>query len=392
MEQRQQEQLQSLQRMVEQLQRQVEQLQQQFQQHAAEQQQQLVVSNNSNNEKKRPATLRTPLLSRTDAKKRIVDGKPATTSRMLQNSDPSIIVHICIFLDNDSLMNISAVSKKLRTIICDHPGMNNNRIAPVLTIGASDNANDAGRTQRLVNNLIRRVSSHANFFQRYRRIEVKNILKFDPLPFHELYDIEDRDQRFQLDGIQLDGIVSLDISCPSNGPSSESYPGLLDALSCMLPNLREIDMSNNGTDCYYCDSILNDVTTKHPRLEKITWNNIYLYALDLNMNTQHLKEIILDDATFYTLETVDAMSDLTYSPSIFLFCRSFGQVVERISIRNASWVDDECYGSPPPTSIPQNALIKFIRNAPPSLRWFRSDLTPENIDMLRLERPLIDFE
>ena len=215
--------------------------------------------------------------------------------------------------------------------------------------------------------------------------------------------MENRDEQFQLDGIQLDGIVSLDFSSPSNEHSYESYPGLLVALSCMLPNLREIDMSNSGMNCSYHYSILNVVTTKYPRLRKITWNNIgpncciCFGNLEIFENTKHLKEIILDEATFNTgwdeHNTMDEMSDLTRYPSIFLFCDDgFGQVVERISIRNASWVDDECYGSPPRTCIPQNALIKFIRNAPPSLRWFRSDLTPENIDMLRLERPLIDFE
>ena len=323
-----------------------------------------------------------------------------TTSRTLENSDPSIIVHICIFLDNDSLMNISTMSKKLRTVICDHSGMENNRIVPVLKISASKYKNDAGRTQQLVNSIIRHVSSHDNFFQRYRRIEVKDLHKFDSLPFHELHAIEDWDQQFQLDGIQLDGIFSLDLSSPSNGPSSESYPGLLlGAFSCMLPNVREIDMSNSGMDnCYTTASILNVVTTKHPRLEKITWNNSYVYALGvMNMdNTHHLKEIILDDATFNTDsdtdDTMDELSNLTHSPSTFLFYRGVGQVVERFSIRNASWVDDGYGGRPPRTCIPQNALIKFIRNAPPSLRWFRSDLTPENIDMLRLERPLIDFE
>jgi hypothetical protein len=40
--------------------------------------------------------------------------------------------------------------------------------------------------------------------------------------------------------------------------------------------------------------------------------------------------------------------------------------------------------------IPLNALIKFVRNVP-SLQWFRSDLTQENIDLLRLERPDIEF-
>jgi hypothetical protein len=39
----------------------------------------------------------------------------------------------------------------------------------------------------------------------------------------------------------------------------------------------------------------------------------------------------------------------------------------------------------------QNALIKFVRNAPSSIRWFRSDLTLENMNMLRMERPGIEL-
>ena len=36
-------------------------------------------------------------------------------------------------------------------------------------------------------------------------------------------------------------------------------------------------------------------------------------------------------------------------------------------------------------------LIKFVRNAPPTLRWFRSDLTSDNMEMLRMERPEIEL-
>eukprot|EP00536_Pseudo-nitzschia_multiseries_P005765 jgi/Psemu1/13439/gm1.13439_g len=42
--------------------------------------------------------------------------------------------------------------------------------------------------------------------------------------------------------------------------------------------------------------------------------------------------------------------------------------------------------------VPQAALIKFVRTAPQSLRWFRSDLSPENMDMLRSERPGIELQ
>ena len=33
------------------------------------------------------------------------------------------------------------------------------------------------------------------------------------------------------------------------------------------------------------------------------------------------------------------------------------------------------FGASPSMPVPQNALVKFVRNAPPCLRWFRSDLT-----------------
>ncbi|MGK3762516.1 MAG: hypothetical protein ACI8RD_014834 [Bacillariaceae sp.] len=62
------------------------------------------------------------------------------------------------------------------------------------------------------------------------------------------------------------------------------------------------------------------------------------------------------------------------------------KALERVSIRNAKWQKD----GDNTNTVPQNALIKLVRNAP-SLRWFRSDLTQDNIDMLRLERPEIEF-
>ena len=81
----------------------------------------------------------------------------------------------------------------------------------------------------------------------------------------------------------------------------------------------------------------------------------------------NLKEIYMDGAQFYD-------DDLPYArafenddtPDIFLFHQCSSTVLERISIRNAR-------------NITQKMLIKFIRKAPTSLRWFRSDLTPANM-------------
>jgi hypothetical protein len=40
--------------------------------------------------------------------------------------------------------------------------------------------------------------------------------------------------------------------------------------------------------------------------------------------------------------------------------------------------------------IPQHAIAEFVRRAP-NLRWLRSDLTPDNVAMLQLERPDVTF-
>jgi hypothetical protein len=61
--------------------------------------------------------------------------------------------------------------------------------------------------------------------------------------------------------------------------------------------------------------------------------------------------------------------------------------LERASLRHA-----KCYVHDPNDAqpIPQRGLVKFVRRAT-NLRWFRSDLTPENVAMLQLERPDVTF-
>ena len=68
--------------------------------------------------------------------------------------------------------------------------------------------------------------------------------------------------------------------------------------------------------------------------------------------------------------------------------------IERLSVRNAKYEKNgrfEGRNNTMPSAITQNALVKFVQFAPSSLRWFRSDLTQENIEMLQEERPEIEF-
>ena len=201
--------------------------------------------------------------------------------------------------------------------------------------------------------------------------------------------------------LRLYGIASLDIYNMSSLPPSTTMEenDLCNFFSSILPNLRDVNLSNNGLS----SESLYEFSRKCPNLEKLTWHNI-----DRNQSTicidgwdmeyaANLKEIYMDDSVFSLNpdDKPDEYSDLeNYEHSnIFLFyqCRT---KLERVSIRNAKWyffgVRDYIvvYKT---TVIPQSALIKFVRKAPASLRWFRSHLTKENMMMLRSERPGIEL-
>ena len=86
----------------------------------------------------------------------------------------------------------------------------------------------------------------------------------------------------------------------------------------------------------------------------------------------NLRLLIVDDSVFCD-RNIERLSDLNNYPDTFLFhlcCKA----LERVSICKAKYGRGRII-------IPQDALIKFVRNAPPTLKWFRSDLTKENMDL-----------
>jgi hypothetical protein len=110
---------------------------------------------------------------------------------------------------------------------------------------------------------------------------------------------------------------------------------------------------------------------------------VYVGLRGIDMRSfDNLKEIIMDDSEFYCVHYIkETMSNLKKHRDMFIFHRC-STAVERVSIRNAKWYINRSNIN----AVSQNALIKFARNAP-HLCWFRSDLTIENMNMLRLERP-----
>ena len=43
-------------------------------------------------------------------------------------------------------------------------------------------------------------------------------------------------------------------------------------------------------------------------------------------------------------------------------------------------------------AIPQVVQLKFLRNVPDLLRYFSSDLTQDNIQIIQHDRPVINFD
>jgi hypothetical protein len=215
--------------------------------------------------------------------------------------------------------------------------------------------------------------------RRYHHMKVNDVHKFDPMNSHQEWEIRKITKDFQ-----MDRILSLDMSLSM--PMDDVRMSLPIGLSYILPNLREINLSNIvGTSS---SAILSHISSSCPLVEKVTCSNTTIDTFSplsgwwYMGSASNLREIIMDDSEFsdrgnddddYEMPIIENNRDKNF---LLYHCSN---ALERVSIRNAKWRSKV---------VPQNVLIKFVRNVP-TLRWFRSDLTIENMNMLNLERPEI---
>jgi hypothetical protein len=277
----------------------------------------------------------------------------------------------------DDLINLILVSKQFYND-CKRPGIGW-KIIPTIEIRPDPHqVDDSIRGLLLMRNLAQHLLNNETKekLQSYSHMIIKDVQKF-VLPKYDGRDI------------QFDWILSLDItnSSSQNGiDRPHSHSGIIHqndyiilsmlphrSILSMLPNLLEINISGK-----IVADIVNFDSSYSPRLEKITWSNLYDSYVDMDnfiwfSCNKNLKEIYMDDVKFH-----GSLPNKEFNNCIiFQKCKS----LERVSIRKTTW-----HGK----SFPQDALIEFVRYHT-SLRWFRSDLTHENMDMLRLERPGIEL-
>ena len=303
-----------------------------------------------------------------------------------------IIIEIISWLDQESLMNLSLVSKQLHSTITNEPG-NKNKLYPVFEVTLRGSS-----TRRLFqilrNNFLN--EEKKNKLQYYPRMRLNNVQEyvFDRISDYEI-------QQMTRD-VRMDWITSLDISSsnspsptmattglPVYSPAKNYYNSPQYVLSKILPQLRELNFTKSGV------VIDSEISKNCPLLEKLTADNLICFTLNGNnlRFCNNLKEIYVDHSSLNCIGSrqKDQISDLNNHHDIFMFHRC-SKALERVSIRNMKFKgflsEDDNYDD---EDFKQNVLIKFVRNAPPTLYWFRSDLTPDNIVMLRMERPGIEL-
>ena len=280
-----------------------------------------------------------------------------------------------------------------------------------------------GRLDQLVQQFQQLCVRDPNVLERYPHASMLDYHKFQfrrdgvTLYFDQYAELV---KQIKTNRLQIEGITSLDFCLSTNTPtpsnslrwngysleeSSREESSVLGILSVLLPSLRELDLTNvcartvlSTNVCGY-DFVVQTFFQNCSLLEKITVNSVVEFGWrGTEMKAaNNLKELIMDDCSFFFINdnAINDISNLDTDDEVvskqFLLCECSSTVLERVSMRNTTMrvvaqtegiFDD---------AIPQRALMKFIRNAPTTLRWFRSNLTKDNIELVRHERPGIEF-
>jgi len=284
------------------------------------------------------------------------------------------------YLDTKSIMIVSTLNKQSRAIVRG-PGFED-LFRPSLFLSTSkDRENNHGRSVQLLQQLYR------------NREKLQQYLDATIVDFNNFHGngLDRNTTSMGSFSHLLKGIETLTISSDSplltqhspNRQDSSLYYYLPD----IMPNIQQLTFTGAHTDLSY----LLNLCKKWPLLTKLTFNDLGTVSFWSKVFSENLQELSMDDARFNFFE----------EPTERFFCEYFWTgirslpLLERLSLRNVTYFRTDIYHlSEKPTTvlpIPQQELMRVVRNAPPSLKWFRSDLTLDNITMLKKERPGIEF-
>ena len=329
----------------------------------------------------------------------------ATTTNFLDLIHP-LLQNITSYLPNADLMKVALVSRRMNTFIPRATTYENRAPGTITTVfhrrpcktnkgfyktGAG---RKIGRLDQLMQQLQQFLGRDSIVLDGYQHVLIEDHhhkfqLHATEDPFEKLNELK---REIGWNGPRIRGITSLDfclssaratIPCNTNPDLGQRY--FITTLPWILPSLRELDLTNTCINGQFVHFFFY----KFRRLEKITFNNkkpaVHTTAyVNIDGNSfeaaNNLKELYMDDCTLVAPNRnndVDAISDYVnytvFVSDLFLFHRCSSSVLERVSIRNLKYSVSLRGEGTRGTAIPQNALMKYIRHCPPSLRWFCSN-------------------
>jgi hypothetical protein len=171
-------------------------------------------------------------------------------------------------------------------------------------------------------------------------------------------------------GTKLDKVTQLDISSAPSSPRKQLLVknSVGKALSLILPNLRQVDISHVRITQTAAEAVCQEELSTVGNLSMEWFQRRPLFMKELDHVPQNKADV-----------------------SIFFACSS---KLERVSLRRTKWfhfwLDCGQRGPQPAYPLQQEGLMKFVRRTP-TLKWFRSDLSSENSAILQKERPRVTF-
>lgn len=305
----------------------------------------------------------------------ITKRRKVASSLLLGHVPQDCLLSILQFLSLEDLASVAVTCRQLSQV-CSHQSLPQSRAATLVC-----------RTPFLATLLLRlRSQEERGVFRNHNN---RTHLKL--VGCHKLENMKQREIEFFNSGLGIPEVTSLEFCVASTASLRERQirTAVPTALAPILPNLRELNLNRVRIP----KSGLSDFCVKCPALEKIQWdshsNTVAATGEEL-AKCGKLRELRMDNAVFCVAD--EAMEKKLFedvgssSVGLFSLCN---YKLERVSLQGAFY----CLSNKPMTTrkpFSQEGLMKFVR-ATKSLRWFRSDLSRESIDILKQERPEVTF-
>jgi hypothetical protein len=256
-------------------------------------------------------------------------------------------------------------------------------------------------------------------FDLFRRLKVEGFhLLFRPYHGHMFRRLS-HDRLREISQARVPQVVALDLSFdPNTSGQAWNSPWdsrfnidcmpTLDAWGTIFPNVRELDASSWSSIYPTLLEVL------YPRLLAApSWNRFNRSEWILEAFRQRLEKLTIRDnfALWFTNHEADAkchnLTDVTmdgtiiYGDILAYLREILPPTLERLSIKGVRVIPrrqrtineavDNSRRSGEAAPVPQNVLVELVARLGSNLRWFRSDLTPENVAILQEEHPDVTF-